>query len=197
MEFKEKLEELKKIIPIRFRVGSGIGAYVEKDRKKVYKKYRVLPYVDSRDCQDRLDQVMGADRSRTYKDIASKAYCEVALRDGTKRIPRSDVWEATAIAREKWEASDSFKRACVNWGLWRFLYTMPKFQLTAEEIWDNFYTLTAYVKKKYNKDMKERMEKSGFEIADLESKYDEEDPIEDDLPEIPTEDAMSWLTKVK
>ena len=40
--------------------------------------------------------------------------------------------------KEKGEASDSFKRACVNWGIGRELYTAPQIWITCDDKeWNN------------------------------------------------------------
>lgn len=195
---EEKIKELSKIISFKIRVGSGYGKSYTKEWKKVYYKYICLPYIDSRDCQDRLDQVFGLDRSRVYKDIWGKAYCEVSIWDGTKRIPRSDVGEKTKVASEKWEASDSFKRACVNRWLWRFLYTMPLMIITAEELQQNQYNLTSFMKAKYKKELGEWSEKSWYDIY-VKSKYIDPDD-ENELPpeqEIPLDEALQGFWKVE
>ncbi len=35
--------------------------------------------------------------------------------------------------KQKWLASDSFKRACFNWGIWRELYDYPVIQIKLNE----------------------------------------------------------------
>lgn len=50
---------LNSALPIKFRVGSGIGE--EKtgtNGKKYYDKYLVLAYIDARDVMDHLDEVV-------------------------------------------------------------------------------------------------------------------------------------------
>ena len=151
MDFKDKVKELAKVIPFRFRVGSGAGAYKEENWKKIYSKYQVMAYIDSRDAMDRLDELFGHEWQRDHYEVWMKSYCRVSLRDWEKWIGRSDVWEITKVAKEKWEASDAFKRACVNRWLGRFLYSMPLFYITADEVKANMYNITKFVKTK-NKD---------------------------------------------
>lgn len=51
--------------------------------------------------------------------------------------------------KEKGEASDSFKRAAVNWGIGRWLYSLPTMWITAQEKDDNKYRITEFVRSKF------------------------------------------------
>jgi hypothetical protein len=101
MSFNDKIVELKKTIPFRFRIGSGMGKPMQVGDKKVYPKYMVLPYIDARDCMDRLDFIFGGDWKRDHYEVAGKSYCAVSLFNGRDWISRSDVGEPTAISKNK------------------------------------------------------------------------------------------------
>lgn len=48
---------------------------------------------------------------------------------GDKTVWKWDCGTESNTEKEKGEASDSFKRACVNWGIGRELYTTPRVQI--------------------------------------------------------------------
>lgn len=81
-----------------------------------------VPYIDSRDAQRRLDEVMGLDWQSRHRDVNGKVYCEIGVKIDGEWVWRSDVGTETKIESAKGEASDSFKRAAVQWGVGRFLY---------------------------------------------------------------------------
>lgn len=172
---------LQSSIPFKYRVGSGIGASRQEWTKKVYDNYLLLPYVDARDVMDHLDEVVWAmNRQKEYREVNGKIYCWIGIRssdEGSKGewVRKRDVWEKTAISADKWEASDSFKRASVCRGIGRFLYSMPPARLTAQEIQQNKYNLTEFVKKKYEKEIAERAKKYAQKIE--ESKYSDAEEV--------------------
>lgn len=76
---------------------------------------------------------------RTHKLIGDRLYCQVEVWDAEKKewICKEDVGVESNTEAEKGQASDSFKRACVNWGIGRELYTAPKITI---ELNENEYT---------------------------------------------------------
>lgn len=64
---------------------------------------------------------------RTHQCIDGNLYCTVEIWDEEKGqwIAKQDVGTTSYSEKEKGQASDSFKRACFNWGLGRELYTAP------------------------------------------------------------------------
>lgn len=48
-------------------------------------------------------------------------------------VYKSDCGSESNTEKEKGEASDSFKRACVNWGIGRELYTAPFIYIPATD----------------------------------------------------------------
>ena len=76
---------------------------------------------------------------RTHKLIGDRLYCcvEVYNPETKEWICKEDVGVESNTEVEKGQASDSFKRACVNWGIGRELYTAPKITI---ELNENEYT---------------------------------------------------------
>lgn len=86
----------------------------------------LLLYKDARCDQNILDETvtaMGWQRSHTREN----ANCVVSIWDDTKKqwISKEDTGTESNTEKEKGLASDSFKRACFNWGIGRELYTAP------------------------------------------------------------------------
>ena len=86
---------------------------------------------------DELFTPMGWKRS--HKMIGDRLYCQVEVWDAEKKewICKEDVGVESNTEAEKGQASDSFKRACVNWGIGRELYTAPRIVV---ELRENEYT---------------------------------------------------------
>ena len=86
----------------------------------------LLLYKDARCDQNILDETVGA---MGWKRSHSRdnANCIVSLWDESKRewISKEDTGTESNTEAQKGLASDSFKRACVNWGIGRELYTAP------------------------------------------------------------------------
>ena len=88
----------------------------------------LLLYKDARVDMNLLDETVGATnwkREHTLK--GDRLYCTVSIYDEDKKewISKEDVGTESNTEKEKGQASDSFKRACVNWGIGRELYTSP------------------------------------------------------------------------
>ena len=97
-----------------------------------------LLYKDARCDMNILDESVGAmNWKRTHEVIDSKLYCNVSIYDENKRlwVTKQDVGTESNTEAEKGQASDSFKRACFNWGIGRELYTSPfiKIKLNIDE----------------------------------------------------------------
>lgn len=96
--------------------------------QQVVKFITLLLYKNARVDMNILDEVYGKmnwQRKHEFKD--GKLYCTVSVYDGDKQewIDKEDVGTESNADAEKGQASDSFKRACVNWGIGRELYTAP------------------------------------------------------------------------
>jgi len=186
---KEQLLELQKVMPFRRRVWSWAW---KKQADGKYPKYRVLAYVDSRDVMDRLDAICWPLwRKREHMEIKGSVYCGVSIHTDNWRVTKRDVGSESNIEKEKWAASDSFKRACINRGIGRFLYTVPAFIITREESVKNYYSITSFVRNKFRSELEKRYDVNQIKIDNLESKYEEWRGISDqeEVPES-IEDAV-------
>lgn len=95
---------------------------------------RVLLYKDARVDMCLLDETVGADNwQREHKELKGNIYCGVSIKfncdGGFYWATKWDCGAESNTEKEKGEASDSFKRACVNWGIGRELYTKIPIQV--------------------------------------------------------------------
>lgn len=87
--------------------------------------YTLLLYKDARVDMKLLDQVVGAyNWKREHKELKGNIYCGVSIYDDERKqwVEKWDCGKESNTEAEKGEASDSFKRACVNIGIGRELY---------------------------------------------------------------------------
>lgn len=98
----------------------------------------LLLYKNARVDQDILDETVGA-MNWQRKHTRENANCIVEIWDNEKGqwIAKEDTGTESFTEKEKGLASDSFKRACFNWGIGRELYTSPFIWITKCEITDN------------------------------------------------------------
>lgn len=94
----------------------------------------LLLYKDARCDQNILDETVGAmnwQRCHTRDN----ANCIVSLWDENKQqwISKEDTGTESNTEKEKGLASDSFKRACFNWGIGRELYTAPNIKISPND----------------------------------------------------------------
>ena len=88
----------------------------------------LLLYKDARVDQRILDETFGAfGWKRSHQCIDGNLYCTVEIlnKDTGEWVAKQDVGTESYSEKEKGKASDSFKRACFNWGIGRELYTAP------------------------------------------------------------------------
>ena len=90
------------------------------------KGFTLLLYKDARCDMNILDET-GVVWTRRHYECKGNLFCEVGIYDANlgQFVYRSDCGTESNTEKEKGEASDSFKRACVNWGIGRELYTSP------------------------------------------------------------------------
>lgn len=86
----------------------------------------ILAYKDARVDMQRLDEVVGAmnwkrEHTRDNKNCIVSIWCE----DRQQWISKEDTGTESNTEQQKGLASDSFKRACFNWGIGRELYDFP------------------------------------------------------------------------
>lgn len=96
----------------------------------------ILAYKDARVDMNRLDAVVGClNWKREHIVIDGSMYCRVSIyNEATKEwICKEDVGTESMADKEKGLASDSFKRACFNWGIGRELYDYPRIQIKLQK----------------------------------------------------------------
>ena len=96
----------------------------------------LLLYKDARVDQRILDETFGLfGWKRSHQCIDGNLYCtvEVYNKEIGEWISKQDVGTNGYTEKEKSQASDSFKRACFNWGIGRELYTAPFIWIPAEK----------------------------------------------------------------
>lgn len=94
----------------------------------------LLLYKDARCDMKRLDKTIGAERwQREHYAVKNSMFCKVGIfLDGIGWVWKSDCGTESNTEAQKGEASDSFKRACFNWGIGRELYTAPRIWISAQ-----------------------------------------------------------------
>lgn len=94
----------------------------------------LLLYKDARCDMNLLDE-SGLKWKREHQLINNKLFCTVSIYDPEIKewVSRQDVGVESNTEATKGEASDSFKRACFNWGIGRELYTAPFIWISADK----------------------------------------------------------------
>lgn len=97
----------------------------------------LLLYKDARCDQAILDETVGAMNWQRFHN-RDNANCIVEIWDEKKQqwISKEDTGTESNTEKEKGLASDSFKRACFNWGIGRELYTAPRIWVKAQDCKD-------------------------------------------------------------
>lgn len=139
----DKLKELQKEIPFKWRVQS-----FSKNKPSA----QCVAYIDARDVMKVLDEVVGPENWQDdYKDLGGQIFAGIGIRtsksptrskvDGSFTAEEDTGWvwkwdtgSESNIEKEKGQASDSFKRAAVKWGIGRFLYDLEIEYVTANEV---------------------------------------------------------------
>lgn len=100
----------------------------------------LLLYKDARVDMNILDETVRAENwQREHYECKGNLFCRVGIRVGAdislsaesvnltnpNWVWKSDCGTESNTEAQKGEASDSFKRACFNWGIGRELYTAP------------------------------------------------------------------------
>ena len=104
----------------------------------------LLLYKDARCDMNILDETVGAERwQRSHELINGNLFCNVGINfineQGVDRwVWKQDVGTESYTEKEKGQASESFKRACFNWGIGRELYTAPFIWVTGCNKTDKF-----------------------------------------------------------
>lgn len=93
----------------------------------------LLLYITSRAAMNLMDETFGPLMwKRESKEINGEERCVVSVYNPEIKewISRDDVGTASYTEKEKGRASDAFKRACVNFGIGRELYSAPRIWIT-------------------------------------------------------------------
>ncbi len=108
----------------------------------------LLLYKNARCDMNILDETIGAENwQREHYECKGNLFCRVGIcckmnidesgNDGDTISPswvwKSDCGTESNTEAQKGEASDSFKRACFNWGIGRELYTSPFIWIPADK----------------------------------------------------------------
>ncbi len=90
----------------------------------------ILAYKDARVDMQRLDEAVGPTRWKR-QHCRENHNCIVSIYDETIQqwISKEDTGTESNTEQQKGLASDSFKRACFNWGIGRELYDYPLIQI--------------------------------------------------------------------
>lgn len=115
------LKELSAPFPankVHFRPGA-----TTRDKKSAI----ALGYIDSRDVQERLDEVCGPEnwQCRYPWSDGTRLVCEIGIRIDSDWVWKADGAGDGNIEAEKAAFSNSFKRAAVKFGIGRYLYDLP------------------------------------------------------------------------
>ena len=117
------LNDLKKEIPYKWRVQST-----------KYGKTTCVAYIDARDGMDILDEICGPENWQSiFYEENGLLFCKVGILcdidkeagPHTEWVWKSDTGSESNVEKDKGHVSDAFKRACVSWGIGRFLYRLP------------------------------------------------------------------------
>ena len=102
----------------------------------------LLLYKDARVDMNILDETVGSENwQREHYECKGNLFCRVGIRTERKDetggyagwVFKSDCGTESNTEAQKGEASDSFKRACFNWGIGRELYTSPFIWIPADK----------------------------------------------------------------
>ena len=96
----------------------------------------LLLYKDARVDMNILDEVVGPmNWKRHHELINGQLFCTISIYDSDKKewVSKQDLGTESFTEKEKGLASDSFKRACFNWGIGRELYTAPFIWVPADK----------------------------------------------------------------
>jgi hypothetical protein len=143
MDLKQLLEPM----PYQWKIQSW-------NREKT--KACCVAYIDARDAMRKLDSVCGPDNWKDrYYEAMGQLFCEVSIKVNADWVGKSDSGIVTADTEkvdlemtQKGSASDAFKRACVKWGIGRFLYDLDMVWLDKETYDANRWNLTDYINSK-------------------------------------------------
>ena len=125
---------MRKVLKVKFRL---LRADEIDCRISTCNQYGVglLLYKDARCDQNILDETVGPMNWQRHHS-RDNANCTVSIWDEDKKIwiEKEDTGTESFTEKEKGLASDSFKRACFNWGIGRELYTAPNMFVFSKDL---------------------------------------------------------------
>ena len=120
------LQDLKKVISYKWRVQSF---------SKFKAQGQCVAYIDARQAQDLLDDVVGVGNWQDkYYSEGGLLFCSVGIKVDSEWVWKADTGSESNMEAQKGHSSDAFKRACVKWGIGRFLYNLKIQYVEANEI---------------------------------------------------------------
>lgn len=130
---QEKFKKFTK--PLSFEeIEWRIGSKIKENDKRTIKKTMVLGYIDARTATTRLDECFGPTGWKTepIQDVNGGYIGGLSIKDVDSWISK---WDGTGVNDEntvKSAVSDILKRCCVQWGLGKELYELPKFYIPGD-----------------------------------------------------------------
>lgn len=140
-ELKTLITELQKPVSYKWKIQAV---------PKNWKKGNCVAYIDSRDCMNALDHNCIEWWQNEFYEVKWKVFCKVGIKINWEWQWRSDSWalESSEHIEEettsKWETSDAFKRACVQWWIGRFLYEKDIIWISEEEYTSNKFKINEF-----------------------------------------------------
>lgn len=103
-----------------------LGATNAKNNGGKASKGIALAYINARDVMGRLDAVAGCfDWKTELTEVAGTAACTLYIRVDGEWVSRTDTSGQTAVDGEKGAASTALRRAAAQFGVGRYLYSLP------------------------------------------------------------------------
>ena len=129
VEFRDlKADEIEvRVQSIKVKNGAPTGAIL-------------LLYKNARCDMNILDETVGPENwQREHYECKGNLFCRVGINTASEIEEPNWVWKSDCgvesnTEAQKGEASDSFKRACFNWGIGRELYTSPFIWIDANKM---------------------------------------------------------------
>ena len=114
---------------VSWRVGSSNKKKRQKETGDNYAKATkgmALAFINSRDVQERLDDVCGPGNWQDrYEFHGPRTICYLSIRVGDEWVTKADGAGDSDVEAAKGSISDALKRAAVKWGVGRYLYALP------------------------------------------------------------------------
>ena len=96
---------------------------------------QIVPYINNRAVMNRLDECVKPEHWKcAFEKWGDKGVkCQLSIRIDGEWITKEDCAEETDIEPVKGGISDAMKRASVQWGIGRELYSYPKIYCTGKD----------------------------------------------------------------